>query len=537
MSKQRSKALSYYLVRVNDMKLLAVINTVFGCFGFILFAAIVSWYSHLDMESMQAQFFDITPFLFISGFSGAGMLLMTYVIGVNAFSHLHNKNISDMHLSLPLNHTNRFLMNFSAGLTVIAVPYAVTATIAVLVVRIFGNMELINDLLIGGFSGVFVNYVIPGIFTGVLIFTFFYVLTVFCCTICGKGFIVSFYPFLISAVIPLTIFSLSMLSTMNTHGMKYGMHSDYAMIISSPLGLLVGNFEYLSRNSDLMIKFPIYTIPPIIFTLGLAVASFFISRRVKAENIGRDLLFKIVYNIQQFGVCFCITSLFMAIIVDSHDPGAIIFWMLTITAITFFVGDIIHNRGIKGLKRAVVKYIAVMMASFLIGSVVYASNGLWRASYIPAANDIKSVSVSSSIYGPDSFIRGTPVIRYYLNPERFEIFSESNPNGWHTRIHHIDNFANKESWQNVVNQAREIHRAVLNSPGDTWYSIWIEYELKNGMTITRNYQPVDIQKLIREGVLMYEETRNEYAQEWDYKYCEWHDDYCFNDCDYDWAIH
>jgi hypothetical protein len=488
----KNKTLSYFLVRLNDMKLLIIINTVLGAFAFILFAAITAYYSHLDQQSYQAQFFNIEPFIAISGFSGLGIILLSYGIGIESFKYLHNKNICDMHLSLPLNHTSRFLMNFAAGLSAIVAPYMLTSALGILTLRLFGNMNLIEELLhLDGYSfaTVVTKYLIPGILTGLLVLIMVYVLSVFCCSICGKSFMVAAYPFIFSAVIPLTIFTMASLSTYATRGMdvNFQQYGEYAMIITSPIAFLYGNLAHLENGSDLMIKLPIYTVPAILFCIILSVAAFFISKRVKAENIGRDLLFKLVYNIQQFAICFCITSVFVMTMVDAHVPGSVVTWMFIITGVIFFVGDIIHHRGAKGLKKAILKYIAAMMATFIICTAVYHSNGFGRGNYVPSAGEIQSISIRynnayhSRLGNPQNYI--------------FEHFP--NPNG---NIFNIDS-TTEARWQTVSEQAVRLHRAIINAPGNDHFNVWITFELKNGLTIRRYYNSVNLDKLIEEGVL------------------------------------
>jgi hypothetical protein len=500
------------------MKHLAIINTVLGSFAFILFAAITAYYSNLDMESAQFRFFDITPFILISALCGAGMLLITYAVALNAFSHLHNKNICDMHLSLPLNHTSRFSMSFAAGLTAIAVPYAFTATIAVLVLRIFGNTELMNEQFnhigINGFFGAVTQYLLPFILTGMLVFMFIYTLTVFCCTICGKTFMTAFYPFLISGLIPLTIIAMSVISIHNTRGMSGAGDSfmEYPMIITSPMGYLIGNINYFfSNNGDLMIETAIYTVPVILIIIGLIAASFFISRRVKAENIGRDLLFRLVYSIQQFWICFCITSLFVALLLDSNDMGAIVVWMFIITGLVFFVGDIIHHRGTKGLKKAAVKYAATMMATFLICTAVGASNGFGRGNYVPPADEIVNISLYYSIH---AFYDG-----YYI-PHKVFSFTPSHFTDGGSYYSKYQNKLSEDTWNEIVTQAREIHQATINAAGDNSFYLWIEYGLKNGTKVTRVYHNADLDTLIRKGVLKYVEIeRHDHYYDCDEWYC------------------
>ena len=522
-TKKQNKAISYFRTRISDMRLLLVVYCMLSAAAMLLLAIILSYYTRLDKESYQFMTFEVTPFLIITGFSAFGMLLLTYAIAISSFSHLHNKNICDMHISLPLNHASRFWVNFTTGLSMVIIPYTVFALISLFVIRFFSDFAWLNQELehFGGVSGLLNEYGIPIFLTGLLVFTAMYALTIFCCTICGRIFMAVFYPLLLSGGIPLTIAMINAISVHGVRGLEMSI-SAYPLIISTPLGFLYGSLDGLTQYGNLIITNPIYTVPVIMITAGLIAAAYFLSKNVKAENIGNDLLFKKIYNIQQFGICFSITALFIYAYLNSSDTAGVITWMFIISGTVFLVSDIIHHRGFKGMKKAVIKYAAAMMASILLCAGIYATNSFGTDKYIPSASDIATIQVYyyGNHYYEDFVTReyydeeygeyykfDEPTIEYRL------IISEDVFRDRHTWFNFTENNYSEKEWDDIITATRTLHQTIIDTPGDDWFFIHLDYQLKNGKTIRRAYQSCDTEKLIEMGVLEYElieHNRNEY---------------------------
>ncbi|MCL1789253.1 MAG: hypothetical protein FWG33_02755 [Oscillospiraceae bacterium] len=511
-----NKALLYLRFRISEMKMLIVINCLLGAAGFPVAASIFAKYTRLDFGSVESVFFNFGILVLIVPLVGVGMMFMAYACGISAFGHLHNKNICDMHISLPLTHRQRFWANFTAGLSITVIPYMVTFFVGLLIFQIFSDksfgsnifdgydmnavQSLIADYVTDSISQIITGYVIPIALIGLVAIVMTYSLTVFCNTLCGNFFTTAFTPLLISGVVPLLIQTVSRLAISRARGMY--LTGNYPYTISTPIGYVLGSVSLIQKHKIMSVNMPVYIIPVLLITTGLIVSSFFLSKNIKAENIGRDFLYKSIYNVQQGAVCLCIVSFFGIFYSDSFLYSGSIFWLIfwaaLVSFVAFAVGHIVHYKGVKQIKRGVIRYAAMLGTSILICVILVAGKGFGAENYIPAANNIQKVQFAEFSGG-----------NYTINSDMLPIRAEGGGFPW----------VSVKDQRGLAIEARRVHKLLLENPEtfspddetayrlfgeDEFYHVLIDYELKNGSIVSRGYiyYNGDIDMLIEAGVIV-----------------------------------
>lgn len=524
-----NKALAYFRFRLGEMKVMIALNCLLSLAGFPLIGAVMAYYTGLEPVNMGPQPFNsfnlgylytIVPLAVIS------ILLLAFSIGVSSFSHLHNKNICDMHLSLPMTHRQRFWSNFTAGLTAAVVPFALSYPLGLAIFKIFGKessiMKILNQYFldpIGGIDQVIADYVFPIALIVFVTIVMVYTMTVFCSTLCGNGFTATFLPMLLSAVIPLLVLTLSTTALRNVRGIDS--LGNYAYTISSPIGFAAGSLYMFQSHDIFTVNMPVYIIPVMLIIAGLIAGSFFLSKNVKAENIGRDFLYKSTYNVQQALVCLCIISLFG--IFSGNTGGisaAVIPWAVTISLVVYTIGHIVHYKGFRKIRKGLVKYAALLTLSVLICVGLAAGKGFGAENYIPNADNIQGVKIET--WGWSEKLDGQITVNSAL-------FTPDNSWNFIRR----DDCESDGEWQAYIEEARRIHRLLLDNGGEVTnarqidyrygnFNVTVEYELKNGLVVTRryNFTENEMNAMIDNGYFVYYTPNLREPEAIDYGYSE-----------------
>jgi hypothetical protein len=433
-----------------------------------------------------------------------------------------------MHLALPITHRGRFWASFGSGFTVVGLPYVASFTIGLLIFRIFTHVENFEELIniglymaenvatrgnaevvpvtIDGFIG---TYVFPVAFTGFMVLLFVYVLTTFCNTICGKLLTAGFLPFLLSVLIPLLILSLSTLALHYAHGVS-GI-GNYPYVISSPLGMLFGTVGMAGEYIVFPMSQPIYVIPSILIIGGLLTASFYLSKNVRAENIGRDFLYKGVYNVQQALICLCVIALFGMLFV--HFSNVIVaFLAFFLTFVIYFISHVLHHKGLNKIKSGAVRYALTVMLSVMLCIILVGGRGFGASNRVPAVWDVQAVRIVQW---------GSPTL-----------VSDTFPTQMQWSFLRQENFT-RDEWQGIVTEAQRIHREFIDtrmprlSNEQLWssgemYSINIDYVLSSGIIISREYRynASGIDTLVESGILTRERQPNSW-HDFDFPWSDW----------------
>ncbi|MCL2754797.1 MAG: hypothetical protein FWD35_03635 [Oscillospiraceae bacterium] len=514
---KQNKAMSYFWFRLREMRVILILNILIGVMSYPLLAIMVSRYSHYTPDSTMLML-DVGMIIFVTPFIAFATLLMAYIGALMSFGFMHNANIRDMHLALPLTHRQRFWASFLSGASVTFVPYIGASLLGLGIFRIFFNEKLLEDMLnpqdiMGILDGtaaaltvgaLISDYILPVMFMGFMVMLFIFALTTLCNMVCGKFLTAGFFPFLYSAAVPLLIATLSTLALYNAWGMTAV--GGYPYFISSPLGMLFASITLIEEHVVFAITQPVYLVPVLAVIGAMIAGAFFLSKNVKAENIGKHFLFKNIYNVYQAFVCLSIISLgslLFTLLSDGVPQGFVSFFPVFpvfVSLVAYFIGHVIHHKGLGKLKSGAIKYAVTVSASIALCVILVAGQGFGVPNRVPAARDVQSVRITNTnsrgganlVLEPGSAFESVQFRRQFLHEGSYT----------------------SEGWAEIINEARGIHRSFIDNPcpesgtvNDNIYSrpysISIEYVLKNGLTVTRNYSysSKGVEMLIERGIL------------------------------------
>lgn len=497
-----NKKSSFFSVRFRnkfseDLKLF-ITNMIFHLLCLpVLVGVLIRLFYYKDlikkMVIMNYDETEIIPFLIIAVIAFVLSVGMGIVIPMVNFRYLYSKSQVDMNYSLPLNNCQRFCADFFSGMITYIVPPLCGAAIAGIELFIgsqFVNMEeileFVPDVVSYGFA------VIAGM---ILLYT----LSVLAITFAGSTFEAIFSIFAVNVMIPAVLF-LSWINIVNAA--HFGLDSDailnnYLFFTTSP----VGAFSYIMFASERLTFDRLYSyrepysftslfqnslfanfmIRTLLFTALVFVISYLLYKHRKAEDVSKPYVYKSFYYIIMSLSIYCIISALKSAVQTSGLTAAII-----ISAILWFVMEVIRRRGFKRFWTAVISFAAASAAVIGLIKVIDVTQGLGAAKRIPSASSVTDLEIDSwgsaqnlsdemVIHDPDVIndvieLNREMVDRHY-NQDKYEYeFSEYDPEDYNN---YSDN--NKEN-----NKENNKYIQDLQTFRFTYYT-------RNGSAIVRCY--------------------------------------------------
>lgn len=374
----------HYVYNCKSNSRIWIVLTVLSALGFPLF-----------MVSASAVDSSLEALMVIAVMSQAAACASGIFLVYGTFNYLYNKSLVDMAYSAPLTTAQRFWSHLCAGLTVYLTPYLGSSVLGLII----GQFTLSDDILeqFPMFPTMLRFMVLI-----LLAMLMLYAMTVLVVVCCGRLFEGVAYTLILNAVIPVAIaITLGVVL-----GDIYGLDINSAMIdslaVSSPFGVVLGAFTAIDSYGYVSVS-PIniwslrYLLPILLVIAGLLALSFLLYKRRKAEYTGRTFVYKLMYYVLITGVTYCVIALFMGMD-DGVSDGGMFLSALILSAIIYFIAEVITNRGFKKLGWAALRYALTVIASAVIVWTLTATELFGLPYRIPSANSIQSVSVDYGGY-------------------------------------------------------------------------------------------------------------------------------------------
>lgn len=386
-----------------------------------------------------------------------------FIVVYSVFNYLYKKQNVDMVLSLPMSSSTRFWSDFTAGIAVYIGPFILNS-ILTLILSVLGDV-LFSDILMNqseifhtdtiftSITSVMLTLIISGIF----IMLFLYCLTLIVTVCCGNAFESISYSLLVNGLIPATVAIGAYILFGNLRGIDYGTTMLPVITATSPGGTIAGYFLMASEGGTLW-QFIKYLLPILIISSVLAVGAYFLYKYRKAESTSKPFVYKTLYYIIITSVTFCIGGLMMMDIGDPAEFSSQLIPFIIITAIIYLIFEIITNRGFKKFWKSVIKYLITIASVIAVIFLCRSTGGFGLEKYVPSESSVKNITFTS-------YNTGTSVI------------------------------SDDENIKRII----DIHKTIINTSdkgynGNSGVSVSLEYRLKNGRKIIRNYY-VDINKI------------------------------------------
>lgn len=438
--------------------------------------------------SLIASVYSKSPGEMIESFAVIGLIttaiagFMGIFVAIDSFSCLHNKSVVDMRLSLPLTAAQRFFSNFLSGFAVYIVPFLAAQVISLLgmaygfifmegrtFLRPGGivNNERVYEEYVCDYFSIAMPILLKLIIAGILVMLMLYTVTVLVTVCCGSKFESIAYTILINIMVPLTIYLVFMSMFNDLYGIDVSDMILGLIMFTSPAGgiiaaacMALGNIinDYFAMN------YAVWGIVYFLITAGIGAGAFFLYRKRRAEQVSKPFVFKLLYYIISTSVIFCIYSVF-------HAERVGIVPAIVTTVIVYIILEVAANRGFKKIWLSFIKYAGVMAASVLVIFVAQKTEGFGMVTRVPDISQVKYVELN---YGGFYGIFRLPY-KYTANGRETSLLKFEETENIETIISahrsSIDEDTRKEKIARVGN------------------SVEIRYHLKNGMTMTRKYNP------------------------------------------------
>lgn len=438
---------------ITNKKLLIIIS-ILHAIGYPLLMCIAVYDENKRRNGYNTDYLDTDMFVIASVISGILALLAGFVVAMNTFKYQYKKSCVDMHLSLPLSSSQRFFTDYLTGLGIYLVP-ALCAWI-------------IGDII--GFIGIeidsaFRNINICGVII-VIAMILYYTLSVFCITCCGSIFEAISSSVLINGVIPLF---LLVFGYCICDANPYGISEDYLMIeqicFTSPIGCVLFAFNFLDYGLSSMPVFWSWLISIIIYIALILTLSFYLYKKRKAEKVSIPYVYKSLY--------YVLTSASLFIIVYSLSDMENFFGAVFISAIFYFILEVITNRGFKKFYFSVLRFASTVVSIVAISLLSNTTNGFGIYKYVPSPAGVSKVCLSTNNYG-------------YSNDEYTllgdELYSDRNIIKAVTQLQksYIEKSEHYSDYDMILAQDEE-------NVIDNTKPLEIVYYMKNGNIVTRKY--------------------------------------------------
>ena len=392
--------------------------------------------------------------------------LAAALLGATSFQFLTVKQWGVTMLSFPLKRSKLF--NKSVILPVCGLALIVVAVKSYMIscnIKIFG---VNSDLIIQGVTDIFVclKYVLLG-------FTAFCVSSI----ACGKKLEVAFGGISLIGIMPVVYKVVDTLLDMYLYGydsILYSItksYSDFVFILNPAreLSLTMVFAEMPSYTTDKLVVSAIWIV---VLILVLAFTKQYFIKSYKPEKIEMKSTNKPMLAIIGAFIGLTIAEIVLDIIItgsaynDFEVTSSLYLALLCVLTVIFaFLTICLIETSFKLNKN---KLIAVLSPLSIIALILVFSftGGLGYEKRMPDTKDIKSIEISTTFYGSDMFNTMTSVDLYMGYPEQSFTFTT----------------------ENDFEVVKEIQKTTIeNRDMDTAESISITYELKDGRTITRNY--------------------------------------------------
>ncbi|MDD6237559.1 MAG: hypothetical protein PUB00_09285 [Clostridiales bacterium] len=385
-------------------------------------------------------------------------MALSILIPIIVFRYLHSKKAIDTYHSLPVKRTTLFLGKFLAGLTVALVPALLGYGLAFAIGFLDDPTPTLNAY--SDFSNTICTVaprIIPSVVT-------VYVFVVFVLISCGTLWEALMYGTAMTFSIAGICYSIpSLVEQLYGFGGSSGL-SEW-LISFTPFYFL------FSDTRDYRLVFSI------VVTIGLIMISLFLYQNRKSENTGSSFSFRFMFHIVSVFISLCLIFILYSL---NHE----LISSLILGFLAYFIMSVIANRGFKRLLPVFLRTagIVVFSAGFIIA--FEATGGFGYEMRLPDPEKIESVYLRPIDVGDYGTYTDYSQARFY-DPMPYakavsrRIFSKEENT--------LKGYTSAEN----IKMVHQLHKNILQEKDkfilDRQVTIDIEYRLKNGNIIRRNY--------------------------------------------------
>lgn len=493
-----------YLKLMVVLLVLHLVSAPMNLINLIVFSGKLEKYHKAQLVNPNSFGYPEFNYLYpIIGVLATGLaVLMGVIIALGVYNYFYKKPNVDMVYALPLTTNQRFFSDFLAGATVYLLPYVISCVIS-LIIHGIGCMvqNTYTEQVVSRLSGTNDNIpltqtLIYVMIAGFIIMLMTYTLTVLVMTCCGSLFESVAYNILVNILIPGTIAVFFFFMIGDLYGVNYLQSITELIVRTSPVGAAIGLYWWAfgggsyygwdSVNSGFWSIFGTV----LLITAGMLALAWYLNKKRKPEQVSKPFVFKIFYYIMITCVTFCIGSLF-----TMDNEKANIIPMIIVSAIVYFIFELITNRGFKKFHMSVIRYAVTITAVLGLIWVSDATEGFGAVRKIPDADSVKSVTVTG--ISPFMFDSKQGYTYTLTEDENIEAIV-----GVHQNV--IDRYNPK------VDKNTNVYVGM--------HHVYLTYNLKSGGKLSREYQLTTQEMLSLRNIERSEEYRKQLFKELSQKF-------------------
>lgn len=460
-------------MNLKSLKKILIVMCVLHILGLPLLMISTISYNVFDSYAMEG-------FIPLSVCCLAVALLMGFIIALNSFDYLYKKSKVDMIYSLPLTTKQRFLSDYFSGLCAYTIPYILSVIITLIIhsLACLGIKEWAEN----NQDEYITSTIIKLAFCGLFIMIMFYTLTVLVTSCCGSMFEAIAYNIIANGLIPGVIAVFFLVFFNDLYGIDV---QDYLLRYisnSSPIGACIGTGY--NWNSDIFQLLRWYLLTIIADGIYFFIAYFLYSKR-KAEDVSKPFVFRVFYYITMTAITFIIISLMIEI-----DDADIIPQMMFLSAIIYFICEVIANRGFRKFGWSVLRYIGTVCSVIALCLILKGTNGFNIENMIPSASSIESVSINyDGIYTNDNYSDNDNDTITFNDKQTIQDVIDFHKDAVENHFNsYIPSYNDIEEYDVIEYYDVDVDDYYYNDYSDYYNSIKIIYNTKFGGKISRVYR-------------------------------------------------
>ncbi|MGN1139099.1 MAG: hypothetical protein ACI4RM_06595, partial [Ruminococcus sp.] len=339
----------------------------------------VSGMSASNIAEGSSAFTEVASIFYMAEVSSLS-IIFAFVLAIMGFGYLHNKRMTDMFGAMPVSRRTLFFSKWASSIVISAVPMLFIN----LLLNIFvPKSEVINEGLtalseMGIYCGNTFESTFRTLIAIVACVSFFGLLSI----CCGKKSDAIVSTIVIMGAFPIAMALLQFLPMSLVNGYVATINTDLIVALTPSSAIEAGPIWYW-----------------LLFIGVCLVLSFFLVKNRKSESaqshFAYRLPFELVKIIVSFAVGITIGYLFLLVLGWNADRlgcfGAFWLGMILGSIVTHTILQLVLNHGFKGYLKGLISY-GAMIGTFAVVFVVLATGFAGYESYVPKAEDVKSVS-------------------------------------------------------------------------------------------------------------------------------------------------
>ncbi len=505
--KYKNSFLSVFIWTIKKHKALAIIYSsllIFSC-------PVISLLTNMSVGTMNSP---VIPATFAIVTTTVAMV-MSIIVPVMLLDYMHNKRKADIFGAMPITRRKLFFSRYLAGLAILIVPYLINGLISILlslpcVINSFYSPTFITNIVIIMLFAITASYS----FTSFIAVCSGTTANAVLCTI----FINLAYPMAFNL---LSFFSSSIIPGVNIQFWGSKFFSNFLAPLISPYENIVEMFFNTINHSYMPNLFS--SAANIALIICSLVMCFFFTKKRKTEAAQNSFAYKapgVIISLIVTAACGMFVALICSVLATSpyNENGSaavtspwLVFAIFIIAFIitAFFahiVVTVIYNKGFTGFLKSLICY--VLVAVFISGIYTTLAFGCFGMDkYVPSDDEIKSANLT--------FFDNESGYSYGFGSLGFEIFSAFLGNSFDIEFYgHPISALSKEDIGSITDIHREIIDSISKSKTPPYHiytiadssmsvsysddmtrdvgRIVINYELKNGSKVERNYNYSDV---------------------------------------------